>query len=304
MKIALLGAGAMGSLYASYLVRSRHEVTLFDHHADKVALINKYGMTMLEDGLKKAFRVRTALSGSGRAPVDVIGIFVKAYQTADALESNQALIGENTLVFTLQNGMGNYLEIEKYVPLERIVIGTSNHNSTILAPGRFLHAASGKTILGGFFADQTPVEKICSLFDGTGLDVSTTVDVKRLIWRKLLVNMSINPITMLLERPNGVISSDEQAWAAAERVIDEGVAVALADGVAFEREAIIDLIRKISFLTGEGFSSMLQDRKKKRRTEIDYINGAAVRLGKKYGIPTPANEQLVALVHALENAYL
>ena len=306
LNTAILGAGAMGCLYASYLCKNPGiNLLLLDHRPEKVDAINKNGLLMVENDQEIRFNVPAKVSGRGsQAPVDILLVFVKAHQTYAALKANRSLIGPKTIVVSLQNGMGNYLEIVKFVPLDRIVIGTSNHNSTLLGSGHFLHAADGKTIIGAFAKDSPHVELVRSIFDSCGLDISVSNDVRVLIWRKLLVNMSINPLTMLLEVKNGFIQTDRHSWDIVRQIIDEGLTVAKADGVEFDREEILDLVHKICVLTHSGCSSMYQDRIHKRRTEIDFINGSVVSLARKHGIPVPVNALLVQLVHAVEDSLI
>ena len=187
LNAVILGAGAMGCLYASYLCKNPNiSLTLLDHRAAKVDEINKNGLLMVENDQEIPFSVPAKVSGRGRQePVDILLIFVKAHQTYAALKANRSLIGPKTVVVSLQNGMGNYLEIVKFVPLDRIVIGTSNHNSTLLGSGHFLHAADGKTIIGAFSKDSPHVELIRSIFDESGLDISVSNDVRVLIWRTM-----------------------------------------------------------------------------------------------------------------------
>ncbi len=306
MKVTILGAGAMGCLYASYLAKNRKaDLLLLDHNPEKVETIGRDGLVMRENsGRETRIPVRAALSGvESVGQTDVLMIFVKAHQTYEAMKTNSFLIGPGTTVLSLQNGMGNYLEIGKFVPLDRIVIGTSNHNSTTLGYGKFLHAADGKTIIGSFTKDGSRVELVKDLFTGTGLDISSSPDVRRLIWRKLLVNMCINPLTMLMEVRNGFLQADRPSWNCVESVVSEGLAVAAADGVEFDREEILELIRKICLVTRSGCSSMYQDRTHKRSTEIDFINGTVVKLARKYRIPVPCNTFLVQLIRGVENSY-
>ncbi len=304
MKVTILGAGAMGCLYASYLARNPElELVLADHNPEKVAEINRSGLVKEESGRKFRIPVKAVVSGENPVPTDVLMLFVKAHQTYDALKSNAGMIGPDTTVVSLQNGMGNYVEISKFVPLNRIVIGTSNHNSTRLGYGHFLHAADGKTIIGSFNPESSRVQQVKDLFNGTGLDITSSPDVRRLIWRKLLINMSINPLTMLLRVKNGFLQADRPGWACVCSIVREGLAVAKADGVEFDEAEILELIRMISLLTRSGCSSMYQDLQNRRQTEIDFINGTVVKLARKYRIPVPCNALLVNMVHAVENAY-
>ena len=146
------------------------------------------------------------------------------------------------------------------------------------------------------------MELIRSIFAESGLDISVSNDVRVLIWRKLLVNMSINPLTMLLEVKNGFIQSNRPSWDIVRQIVDEGLTVAKADGIDFDREEILELVHKICVLTRTGCSSMFQDRIHKRRTEIDFINGSVVSLARKHGIQVPVNALLVQLVHAVEDS--
>lgn len=302
--VTILGAGAMGCLYASYLSRNPEvKLLLLDHNPEKVAEIEKDGLVMQENGHTIRTKVHAARSGLGGDATDVLIVFVKAHQTYMAMKSNRFLIGPDTTVVSLQNGMGNYLEINKFVPLDRIVIGTSNHNSTLQGYGKFLHAADGKTIIGAFDPANSRVELVKSLFAGTGLDIASSPDVRRLIWRKLLINMAVNPLTMLMEVRNGFLQADRPSWDCVSGVVREGIAVAKADGVEFEEEEILELIRMICLVTQSGCSSMYQDRLHKRHTEIDFINGTVVKLARKYRIPVPFNTLLVNMVHGVENSF-
>ena len=304
LNVTILGAGAMGCLYAAYLARNPEiRLQLLDHNPDKVAEIEKDGLVMEENGRLIRIPVHAAQSGIGGEAADVLIVFVKAHQTYSAIRSNRFLIGENTTVVSLQNGMGNYIEINKFVPLDRIVIGTSNHNSTLRGYGKFLHAADGKTIIGAFDPANPRVEQVRGIFNGTGLDISVSPDVRRLIWRKLLINMAINPLTMLMEVRNGFLQADRPSWDCVSTIVREGIAVAKADGVEFDEAEILELIRMICLVTRSGCSSMFQDRMHKRHTEIDFINGTVVKLARKYRIPVPYNTLLVNMVHGVENSF-
>ena len=304
LNVTILGAGAMGCLYAAYLARNPEiRLQLLDHNPDKVAEIQQDGLVMEENGRLIHTPVHAVQSGIGGEPTDILIVFVKAHQTYSAMKNNRFLIGPDTTVVSQQNGMGNYIEINKFVPLDRIVIGTSNHNSTLRGYGKFLHAADGKTIIGAFDPANPRVEIVRAVFAGSGVDISTSPDVRRLIWRKVLVNMAVNPLTMLMEVRNGFLQADRPSWDCVSGVVREGIAVAKADGVDFDEEEILELIRMICLVTKSGCSSMYQDRLHKRHTEIDFINGTVVKLARKYRIPVPFNTLLVNMVHGVENSF-
>ncbi len=302
MKIAVLGAGAMGCLYGSYL-SGKHDVTLLDIYAPQVEAINKSGLIMLEDGVETVYYPKAAVSGSDIGRADLVLVFVKAIHTYDAVKENQKLIGDHTLVVTLQNGAGNDRDILNFSQKENIVIGTSKHNSVGTGLGRIHHTASGITTLGTMAAASKSDEKVGRILTEAGLEVVISEDIQRIIWSKLLINMSINTVTALLETKIGYMLRNQYAWDFAKRVIYEGVEVAEADGTYFDRREAMEMVRKVCEEAGEGYSSMYQDRKKKIRTEIDKINGAVVEQAKQYGVPTPYNSLIVDLIHAVEGTY-
>ena len=151
---------------------------------------------------------------------------------------------------------------------------------------------------GDWFVDAATW--IAEAFGICGIEAEACDNVNHLIWEKLFVNMTINPITALLGSTIGVIASDPDVRAAAYTLICEAAAVAAADGEEFDPDAVFAALMDTAAHLATGKASMCQDIERHRRTEIDFINGAVVRLGKKYGIPTLAHEMIVRLVHAKE----
>ena len=149
MKIAVVGAGAMGCLYGAYL-STKHEVTMVDSYLPQVEAIREHGITIIEnDGTKRVFAtVKAAASGEVKEHMDLVIVFVKSTYTEEALAQNAALFQPDTLVMTLQNGAGNDRKIEKYVAKENVIIGTSKHNAVNLGAGTSRHPASGVTTIG------------------------------------------------------------------------------------------------------------------------------------------------------------
>lgn len=303
MKIAVLGAGAMGCLYGCYLSR-KHDVILIDSYAPQVEAINDKGVTITEtDGTEHHYAMKAALSGSRTEPVDLLVVFVKSTATYAAIETNQGLIGPDTLVMTLQNGAGNDRDIAHFVPRENIVIGTSKHNSVGTGPGACRHTGSGETTLGTMVKDSDKDKKVAEILEECGLEVVVSDDIQRIIWSKLFVNMSINTLSALLECRIGYMIENKYAWDFAKRIIYEGVMVAEADGTYFDRREALESVHKVCEAVPNGYASMYQDRKNRRKTEIDKINGAVVEQAKLYGVPTPYNSLVVDLIHAVEGTY-
>lgn len=303
MKIAIIGAGAMGCLYGAYL-STKNEVILIDSLKPQVEAINANGLIMLENGIEHFYPIKAVLSGTDIGIVDVVIVFVKSIYTYEAVEANQSLIGNHTIVMTLQNGAGNDRDILHFVERDKIIIGTSKHNSVSIGFGKIHHTGSGITTLGAIEQNSNVDKLIVDTIKDTGLEVEVSDDIQRIIWSKLFVNISINTLTALLETKNGYMIQNKYAWNFAKRLIYEAINVAEEDGTYFERREVLDMVRHVCETVGEGYSSMYQDRKRKVRTEIDKLNGAIIEQAKLYGVATPYNSLVVDLIHAVEGTYL
>lgn len=304
MKIAIIGAGAMGCLYGGYLSK-KNEVIMLDSYEPQVQAINENGITIAEqDGTEQVYsNVRAYSSGGFREEVELVIVFVKSTFTEAALEANAHLFGEHTLVMTLQNGAGNDRKIAKLVKPENIIVGTSKHNAVNMGAGKTRHSGAGATTIGSNYHADRAVAAIADTLRQCGFMVIESDDIQRIIWSKLFVNLSINTFTALIETPIGYMIKNNYAWDFAKRLIYEAVEVAEADGTYFDRREALEMVRQVCIDAGDGYSSMYQDRKRRVKMEIDAINGAIVEQAKLYGVPTPYNSLIVDLIHAVEGAY-
>jgi 2-dehydropantoate 2-reductase len=304
MKVAIIGAGAMGCLYGAYISK-RNEVVMIDSYRPQVEAINSKGIMIEElDGTRKQYNnIKAYLSGSYAEHVDLVIVFVKSTFTEAALEQNKNLFQPDTVVMTLQNGAGNDRKIEQYVKSENIVIGTSRQNALNLGQGCSKHTGVGVTTIGSNHNADKTLEQIQEVLEESGCEVVISEDIQRIIWSKLFVNLSVNTLTALTETPIGYVIQNEYAWEFAKRLIYEAVDVAEADGTYFDRREALNIVRDICKDSKDGYSSMYQDRKKHVKMEIDAINGAVVEQAKRYGVPTPYNTLIVDLIHAIEGAY-
>lgn len=304
MKIAIIGAGAMGCLYGAFL-STKNQVTMIDSFQPQVDSINQKGITIEDlNGKQTTYEnVKACLSGECAEKFDLVIVFVKSTFTEDALKMNKMLFGTETLVMTLQNGAGNDRKIAQFVQKENIIIGTSKHNAVNLGNGVSRHAGSGATTIGSNYNQKENLDKIAAVLRDCGFEVEETDDIQRIIWSKLFVNLSVNTFTALIQTPIGYMIKNKYAWDFAKRLIYEAVEVAEADGTYFDRREALEMVRKVCVDAGDGYSSMYQDRKRRVRMEIDAINGAIVEQAKLYGVPTPYNSLIVDLIHAVEGAY-
>ena len=303
MKIAVIGAGALGCLFGAKFGQE-NEVIMITNDKESTDIINAKGLAIKEtDGETKIYRnVKAYIGGTYNQEVDVVLILVKTTATLEALEQNKALIGEKTLVITLQNGLGNYEKLSKYVKAEQIVLGTTNHNSVLLENGKVFHSGSGITAIGSKEAVQENVEKIYQLFAGSGFECKIVDNIGYLIWKKLFVNLGINAFTYITLVPMGFIGQSQYALDILEKVIAEAAGVAKAEGFDFDGKSEFENVRKVAEAHQMGYSSMSQDRKRGVKTEVDSINGAVVELAKKHNMPAPYNDMITKMVHAIEEA--
>ena len=300
MKIGIIGAGAMGCLFAC-LLSGTQDVTLYDVSRETVDAINTRGVRCRgAGGEERRCSVPAALSGSSAASADLVILFVKDTVSRSALAGNTGLIGPGTLLLSLQNGMGNLEIMEDFAPRQRLLLGTTKHNCVSEGPGCIFHSGAGDTHIGSPDGSTARAQTVAAVFSAAGIRTLLCPDVNHLLWEKLFLNAAVNPVTALLDCRIGVIAEDPGARAITRALIEEAVAVAEADGQRFDREQVFQTVMTAARTLSAGRASMCQDIRQGRQTEIDFINGAVVRLGEKYGIPTPRHSLITALIHTRE----
>lgn len=298
MRIAMIGAGAMGGVLGFYLARQA-EVIFVDQWREHVAAINAGGIVCERDGAAEARAARATLDPADAAPADLAIVLVKARQTPWAAEAARAALGPDGVAFTLQNGVGNRELLAEVLGADRAGQGVTSMGATLIGPGRVRHAGSGPTLLG---AQPRPdaAAKLAQLLVNCGLEAGVSDDIEGLVWGKLLVNAGINALTALLRVPNGALASLPEARALLRAAVEEAAAVARARGVSLPYADPVAHVLAVAEATAANRSSMLQDVLRGAPTEVAAINGAVVREGQRLGVPTPLNAALAALVEALD----
>ena len=301
MKIAIVGAGAMGSLFGGLLAEAGQDVWLLDLWPEHVQAIRRDGLRIETPAGQRKVEVRATMT-----PEDVDGfchlviVFVKSIHTAAAAETAAALAGPEGRVLTLQNGMGNAEVIGRFVDHDRIVVGTTAHGATMLGPGHIRHAGSGLTVIGSWKGrNDTGIEEIAAVFNEAEIVTRIREDILEVIWEKLLVNVGINAITALCGIKNGQLLDLPVTRQLCASAVEEAAAVARALGVNV-RQDIVTHVLEIARATAANRSSMGQDVDARRPTEITAINGAVVDLARKVNLPVPVNQTLTALVETLQ----
>lgn len=301
MKIAVLGAGAMGSIYGGHLSLN-NDVYMIDKKQELVDTINNDGLKLFENNNDVIYNPKAVTESKNIGEVDLVILFVKSLYSRTALMENSHIIGGNTYVMTLQNGAGHEDIISEFVPMERIIIGTTEDNGAILDTGYVRRGGKGKTNIGMLLPDSNNMlEKVKEVFDSCGFDTHIYSNIQQLIWDKLFTNVSLSALTGVLQVPMGFIAQDEYAWNMAVTLIKEAMAVAKAMGLDFDEAEMIERVKNTSLGSPEGRTSIYTDLSKGRPTEINTISGAVVKAGDKVGVPVPSHKMIVNIVHAMEN---
>lgn len=301
MQTTIIGAGAMGILFAARLAAAKLPVALFDINAEKVAHLNQSGIFLEElSGQVRHFQVPSFAKIQHCPPADLLLVLVKSYQTPRVLEDLQQALRPGLQVCSLQNGWGSAECLSRIVPAEQLLVGVCYQAARILAENRVQHTGNGLTTLGPLSAAGLPAaERVAALFEQADIQATAAADLSRLRWQKLLVNAAVNPLTALHRVRNGALLEQEALRQQMQAVLAEGVAVANASGQTLELEAVLAQTVRTCQATAANHSSMLSDIEAGRPTEIAAINGAIVDFGRQLGIATPCNSQLLAQVEAL-----
>jgi 2-dehydropantoate 2-reductase len=298
-RVAILGAGAMGTLFAYALAEHNH-VTLIDVRGDVVESVARQGVAV--DDL--APRQVDATRDPARAyATNFLFVFVKAPNTLHAVRPFTGQLNPATPIVSLQNGLGNEEAIKTAlggnVPL---VIGITNEQGLAIGHGHSRRLGVGTTVVGSAGASTETVRSVQMLLQQGGIRCSIAYDIRPHQWGKLVANAAINPISALIDTHNSVIANDADASELARAVAYESAAVAKALRINLPFRDAWEYVRGVVSSSAEGRNSMTVDLNARLRTEIDHVNGAIVAAGRRVGVPTPYNEALLHLVKAIENA--
>ena len=307
MKICVLGAGALGCAIGGVLTEAGHEVWLINRNTAQVEAMSQRGLVLRSDGIDRTVRVRVATTAAGvspaSGPADLLIVLVKSFHTAEAMHSALGLLGPETVVLSLQNGLGHVDILAGIVGGERVLAGKTYAGGTQLAPGYVEAGTRGKRTLigepaGGLSARATA---IASAFSAAGLDTTVSDNIMGVAWDKLLINVATGALSAITRLTYGGLYSVPEVEACALAAVAEAMAVARASGVTLSIDSPAQAWQIArAGLPYEFKASMLQSLEKGSVTEVDYINGAVVRQGALCGVPTPVNQTLVAAIKGIE----
>ena len=294
MRICLFGAGSLGSALGGMLAKN-NEVVLIARRKHVLA-VRQSGLRLVGD-VRLVARVEAADDLQGIAPPELLVITTKAYDTDEAIRQCRRWVTKETRVLTLQNGLGNLESLRKWLG-SRAFGGTTSMGAALIRPGVVRVSGQGKTVIGGDL-DPAGAGMIARAFSSCGLQTIVDKNIYGQIWAKAIVNACINPMTAILGVPNGRLLESPVIERLMGTVCDECGQIAMSNGIRLPQGSMKLRVQAVARDTSENVSSMLQDVRNGKRTEIDQISGAFVRIGGLRGVPTPLNSTLAAMVDSM-----
>jgi 2-dehydropantoate 2-reductase len=307
--VVVLGAGAMGSLFGGLLAEGGLRVTLVDPWQEHIDAIKSDGLKMVGFGGDRSIPIGATSNAADVTDADIVFVQCKANFNADAAASIRHLFTDSTdtVAISFQNGLGNEEQLAEYFGKDNVLGGLTAQGANIEGPGVVRNHAELPSYIGemgGGLSDR--VTAIAELLTASGLPTSSSEHIRLDIWRKLMANIAISAVSGITGLNIGQIFNEHNGDDVSYAALEEAIEVANASGVELSVEEAHEILGKIAGPNGTpgNKSSLRVDIENSRPSEIDYINGAVVALGKKHGVAVPVNETLVKLVHARQARYL
>lgn len=304
MRIAVVGAGAMGSVYAGLLAVAGNEVAVVDAWREHVVAINRRGLRVEGASGDRTVAVRATTQASEIGPVDLVVLATKTYDVEEAARGSASLLAADTVVLTIQNGLGSADRVAAILGEERVAVGIAGgFGASIRAPGHVHHDGWELVRIGERRGGPTRrIERIAEAWRSAGFRAEACGDMERAIWTKLVCNTAFSGVCVVLECPIRAVLANPDAWQVAAACATEAHQIALASGVALDLADPAAYARTFGERIPDARPSTLLDFLAGRRSEIGAINGAIPRVAAAIGVEAPVNSIVTALVLAKEAA--
>lgn len=304
MRIGVVGAGAMGSLFGARLVEGGHsDVVLLDVNKPHMHAIQQHGLSFEDGAEKRRVRIPATSDPTEAGKVDFIVLFCKHPDTRQAIHDARPMLADHTVVWTPQNGIGNVDIIAEVVPENRIAKGLTSSTSIQTGPGQIRTNFQGETetFMWPVAGEVSEIMREAgAIFTVAGLPTYLANDIDYRIWRKLCVNITLTVLTAAINTAIGPVGESEYGQLLMRKMVEEAVAVAQAKGIPLAFEDGYGYVEELREKAFHHIGSTTGDMQNKRMTEVDAMTGAVVREGRKVGVPTPVNEAMTNLLHILE----
>ncbi len=309
LKVAVLGAGAMGCLFGGLLAEKGLNVVLIDVWKEHIDAINSKGLKMDGHGGDRFIKIKATTEPAKLNTTDVIIIMCKATVLEKALMGVKNIVGEKTVLMSFQNGIGHEAIMSKIAGKEKVLGGTTTQASNILGPGHIKNHASLPSWIGEYEGGMSDrVKSVAETFTAHGLETIPSDNIKKRKWMKLFALTAIGPLSAIFNLNHSDLYINNKSSRASrdlgKQIILETRQVAKADGVDVSENECLEMFNKIVDSKQTNKSSMAFDVLNKRKTEIEFINGAVSKIGKKHGIATPLNDLMYKIINIKEGMYI
>jgi 2-dehydropantoate 2-reductase len=306
-RVAVVGCGAMGSVYAGLMQLAGHEVHGVCLWPDHVDAVNAHGLRVT--GASGDHTVRLASMTTTTDGLGVCGLVViatKAFDVEAAAESCRPLVGPSTVIQSIQNGLGSPERVAAILGPERLAIGVvGGFGASVPEPGLAHHNGMEMVRFGSFGELPRPdLEAAAGVWTSSGFTVQLFDDTDQMVWEKFIMNVAFSGTGCATLLTVGEVMSEPSAWAVAEACVREAVAVAHAAGIKLDVGDPVEHVRALGGKIPNARPSMLLDHNLRRRGEVDAIVGQVAVLGEKYGVPTPVTRTVANIIRARESTYL
>jgi 2-dehydropantoate 2-reductase len=297
-QVAILGAGAMGAFFASRFFDAAEFSTVLIARGERYERLKRDGLVV--NG--KAYAIPVVHPDEASVPADLIIVAVKDHQLAEAVSDLKNLVGAQTTILSVMNGLDSEETIGVVYGMDKVLYAVSVGIDALRQGNRVTYTTPGKHYFGEAtnLSVSERVRRVQVAFERADIPYETPPDMMRMMWWKFMVNVSMNPTSAVLRAPYGVFQFSSEAQALMEALMREVIALAKVVGVNLVEQDILDWYPVLKTLSPQGKTSMLQDIEAGRKTEIEMFAGKVVELGQKHSIPTPVNETMLRLIHVLE----
>ena len=307
MRVLMLGTGALGGLFAHHLLLGGAEVCALDIWQEHVEAISRDGLRLQVDGLEVVSPLKRATTSPRDAGIaDLVVLFVKGYDSREALASVRPAVAPHTAFVTLQNGLGNPQLVREMFPANPVLFGLTTLTSDVLGPGRIepRSTASGVTDVWALDAgDTAPLQSFVALLNRGGISARVNPQIELSVWKKLVVNCALNGLCAVTDLNCGQMDDEEAMRQVLDGIADEVSLLARSKGIALDAALARSFLKEVTEASLEHYPSMVYDVRRRRRTEIENMNGAIVRESEQRGLAAPFNRVVYGLVRAVEGSY-
>lgn len=291
MKIAVIGAGAMGSLFAARLIDAGAEVTLVDVDERLLDALRSHGLRLEDEQGARVYWPQVARAEQLQGEVDAMLMLTKSYHTRQAMQASRHLLGQQTLVLTLQNGLDSVPVLREYVADRCLAIGMTLYPADVLAPGSVRSCGAGEVRLRGLLPGPQqagPLQALIDCLRRGGMHCIEDPDIEVSIWEKVAFNTALNSLCALARESVGELGRCDRGREMALALVAEAATIAASLGVALDPQRVMQAVQQAFVVHAGHKPSMLQDLEHGRRMEIDALSGALLAHARRQGVRAPA----------------